>query len=118
MPPPSFSEKFLVFIAHNVPALYDVFTAAIKKLRSSFSRRKNVAEVLRGNGAQAAERLVLRNEPPRRSTYDTPPLAAGRLIFNLDSTVGFYPNFCRVCPWDASAYMYMNGFMTAASRFI
>jgi hypothetical protein len=33
-----------VALSHNVPAVYDVFAVAIKKLRSSFSNRKNVAE--------------------------------------------------------------------------
>jgi hypothetical protein len=31
-------------MSYNVPAVYDVFAVAIKKLRSSFSNRKNVAE--------------------------------------------------------------------------
>jgi hypothetical protein len=40
------SIPFLIFtkilgrIAYNVPAVYDVFAAAMKKLRSSFSSRK------------------------------------------------------------------------------
>jgi hypothetical protein len=38
-------------IAHNVSAVYDVFAVAIKKLRSSFSSRKNVGGGWRGNGA-------------------------------------------------------------------
>jgi hypothetical protein len=31
-------------MAHNVKVVYDVFGGAIKKLRSSFSNPKNVAE--------------------------------------------------------------------------
>jgi hypothetical protein len=37
-------QKKLKTIAHNVPAVYDVFAVAIKELRSNSSNRKNVAE--------------------------------------------------------------------------
>jgi hypothetical protein len=36
-------------LAHNVPAVYDVFTVAIKELRSNSSHRKNVGGGWRGN---------------------------------------------------------------------
>jgi hypothetical protein len=36
-------------MAYNVPAVYDVLVAAMKKLRSSFSSRKNVGGGWRGN---------------------------------------------------------------------
>jgi hypothetical protein len=36
-------------IAHNVPAVYDVFAATMKKLRSGFCGRKNVGGGWRGN---------------------------------------------------------------------
>jgi hypothetical protein len=39
-------------MAHNVPAVYDVLAARIRDLRSKDQGRQNVAEVLRGNGAQ------------------------------------------------------------------
>jgi hypothetical protein len=35
-------------------------------------------------------RLVLQNEPPRRSTSDTPLLAAGRLIRDKEGVRGEY----------------------------
>jgi hypothetical protein len=35
-----FFQKIPDFISHNVPAVYDVLAAAMKKLRSSFSSRK------------------------------------------------------------------------------
>jgi hypothetical protein len=38
-------------MAHNVPAVYDVFTAAIRALRSKDQGWQNVAEICRGNGA-------------------------------------------------------------------
>jgi hypothetical protein len=38
-------------IAYNVPAVYDVFAARIRALRSKDQGCKNVAEFWRGNGA-------------------------------------------------------------------
>jgi hypothetical protein len=45
----SIFQKMLGGISHNVPAVYDVLWAAIKKLRSSFSSRKNMGGGWRGN---------------------------------------------------------------------
>jgi hypothetical protein len=42
----------LAAISHNVPAVYDVLPARIRALRSKDQGWQNVAEVLRGNGAQ------------------------------------------------------------------
>jgi hypothetical protein len=39
------------FIAHNVPAVYDVLAARIRALRSKDQGRQNVPEQRRGNGA-------------------------------------------------------------------
>jgi hypothetical protein len=39
------------FMAHNVPAVCDVFAARIRALRSKDQGRQNVGVVLRGNGA-------------------------------------------------------------------
>jgi hypothetical protein len=44
-------QKNLAHISHNVPMVNDVFAVAIKKLRSSFSNRKNVAEKKHTKGA-------------------------------------------------------------------
>jgi hypothetical protein len=38
-------------MAYNVPAVYDVFAARIRALRSKDQGCKNVAEFWRGNGA-------------------------------------------------------------------
>jgi hypothetical protein len=57
------SIEFFAKMAHNVPAVYDVFAVAIKKLRSSFSSRKNVGGGGRGNGAQRND-LASRNPEP------------------------------------------------------
>jgi hypothetical protein len=55
------SRKFIIFIyfqtilapiAHNVPAVCDVFAARIRALRSKDQGCKNVAEFWRGNGAK------------------------------------------------------------------
>jgi hypothetical protein len=46
-------------MAHNVPAVYDVFAAAMKKLRSSFSSRKMWVEA--GVGMSEANDLASRN---------------------------------------------------------
>jgi hypothetical protein len=42
--------KFYDFMAHNVPAVYDVFAARIRALRSKDQGRKNVGGGRRGNG--------------------------------------------------------------------
>jgi hypothetical protein len=39
-------------MAHNVPAVYDVFAARIRALRSKDQGCKNAAEFWRGNEAQ------------------------------------------------------------------
>jgi hypothetical protein len=44
-------SKILAQIAHNVPAVYDVFAARIRALRSKDQGCKNVGEVSRGNEA-------------------------------------------------------------------
>jgi hypothetical protein len=46
----SFSKNFGK-MAHNVPAVYDVFAARIRALRSKDQGCKNVAEFWRGNAA-------------------------------------------------------------------
>jgi hypothetical protein len=43
--------KNSIFMAHNVSAVYDVFAARIRALRSKDQGCKNVAEFWRGNGA-------------------------------------------------------------------
>ena len=50
-------------MSHNVPAVSDVFAAAIKKPRSGFSSRKNVAEKNRTKGVARLRFFVA---PPRR----------------------------------------------------
>jgi hypothetical protein len=44
-------KPILGAIAHNVPAVYDVFAARIRALRSKDQGCKNVPEQWRGNGA-------------------------------------------------------------------
>jgi hypothetical protein len=46
-----FLKPFLGTMAHNVPAVYDVFAARIRALRSKDQGCKNVPEQRRGNGA-------------------------------------------------------------------
>jgi hypothetical protein len=50
---PSLARRFAAdFTAHNVPAVYDVFAARIRALRSKDQGCKNVTEFWRGNGAK------------------------------------------------------------------
>jgi hypothetical protein len=58
-------QKILALIAHNVPAVYDVFAARIRALRSKDQGCKNVGGGWRGNGAQRND-LANRN-PEERS---------------------------------------------------
>jgi hypothetical protein len=51
-------------MAYNVPAVYDVFAARIRALRSKDQGCKNVAEVLRGS--EAAGRPTQQNRSPSR----------------------------------------------------
>jgi hypothetical protein len=44
-------QEFLLKIAPNVPAVYDVLTARIRALRSKDQGWQNVGGVSRGNGA-------------------------------------------------------------------
>jgi hypothetical protein len=55
---------FLRPIAHNVPAVCDVFAARIRALRSKDQGCKNVAEFWRGNGAQRSDLAKTEPEPP------------------------------------------------------
>jgi hypothetical protein len=50
-------------MAHNVPAVCDVFAARIRALRSKDQGCKNVGEVSRGNGAKRND-LGERNPKP------------------------------------------------------
>jgi hypothetical protein len=43
--------KKFIFIAHNVPAVYDVLPALTRALRSKDQGWQNVPEQWRGNGA-------------------------------------------------------------------
>jgi hypothetical protein len=45
------SNYFCIFIAHNVPAVYDVLAARIRALRSKDQGWQNVGVVSRGNEA-------------------------------------------------------------------
>jgi hypothetical protein len=51
-------------MSHNVPAVYDVFAARIRALRSKDQGCKNVAEFWRGNGAQRNDLAKTEPEPP------------------------------------------------------
>jgi hypothetical protein len=44
-------DDFFIFMAHNVPAVYDVLAARIRALRGSGQGRQNVPEQRRGNEA-------------------------------------------------------------------
>jgi hypothetical protein len=73
-----YSKQILGAIAHNVPAVGDVFAARIRALRSKDQGCKNVGGVSRGNGAKrndlgernpgAAEWRRNAYSPVRRST--------------------------------------------------
>jgi hypothetical protein len=64
-----FFELNLGPIAHNVPAVYDVLPARIRSLRSKDQGRQNVAEVLRGNGAQRNDLAKPQPEPPKAAKH-------------------------------------------------
>jgi hypothetical protein len=51
-------------MSHNVPAVYDVFAARIRALRSKDQGCKNVPEQRRGNGAKRNDLAVAEAEPP------------------------------------------------------
>jgi hypothetical protein len=52
------------WISHNVPAVYDVFAARIRALRSKDQGCKNVAEFWRGNGAKRNDLAKTEPDPP------------------------------------------------------
>jgi hypothetical protein len=57
-------DPILADIAHNVPAVYDVFAARIRALRSKDQGCKNVAEFWRGNEAKRNDLAKTQPEPP------------------------------------------------------
>jgi hypothetical protein len=57
-------QQILAPISHNVPAVYDVFAARIRALRSKDQGCKNVAEFWRGNEAKRNDLAKTEPEPP------------------------------------------------------
>jgi hypothetical protein len=57
-------HQLLGKIAHNVPAVCDVFAARIRALRSKDQGCKNVPEQWRGNGAKQNDLAIVEAEPP------------------------------------------------------
>jgi hypothetical protein len=57
-------EFYLRECAESVPAVYDVFAAQIKALRSKNQGRQNVPEQRRGNGAKRNDLATRVTEPP------------------------------------------------------
>jgi hypothetical protein len=51
-------------IAHNVPAVYDIFAARIRALRSKDQGRQTVPEQWRGNGAKRNDLAIAEAEGP------------------------------------------------------
>jgi hypothetical protein len=65
----------LAKIAHNVPAVYDVFAARIRALRSKDQGCKNVGEVSRGRRSRP-RRTEPRSDRRERSIY-SPVMCSG-----------------------------------------
>jgi hypothetical protein len=61
---PVYLQTMLGGIAHNVPAVCDVFAARIRALRSKDQGRQNVGGVRRGSGAKRNDLAERNPEPP------------------------------------------------------
>jgi hypothetical protein len=57
-------KKIQDLMAFNVPAVYDVFAARIRALRSKDQGRQTVPEQRRGNEAKRNDLAVVEAEPP------------------------------------------------------
>jgi hypothetical protein len=81
-------------MAHNVPAVYDVFAARIRALHSKDQGCKNVAEFWRGNGAKRNDLAKTEPEPPTGGEAYTVLLCEVPLLSIIRPLETIYYNFC------------------------